>query len=161
MRNTVFKTAALAGLFLCMLMLAGAFSGITASVHAITASEVDTEEELEQFVKEAIEAYYIDTIIRECDFSESPTIGPALDAFGIDLATAPVEVIRPLISQFHLVGITSRSGVADYCDFSQRFDEVFGRGEGDWRSVPYIFSLWMITEICFITELIKILRGRF
>ena len=57
MRNTVFKTAALAGLFSCMLVLAGAFSGVTASVHAmhegfIHADEVGTDEEkLEQFVR--------------------------------------------------------------------------------------------------------------
>ena len=70
MRNTVFKTAALAGLFSCMLMLAGAFSGITTSVHATHADEVDTEADLEQFVKAAIDEYYINTIIKSCDFSQ-------------------------------------------------------------------------------------------
>ena len=71
MRNTVFKTAALAGLFLCMLMLAGAFSGITVSVHAITAGEVETEEGLEQFVQEAVDEYYIEFLLKErCDLSQ-------------------------------------------------------------------------------------------
>ena len=36
MRSTVFRTAALAGLFSLMLALGGAFFGITASVHAVT-----------------------------------------------------------------------------------------------------------------------------
>ena len=54
MRNTVFKTAALAGLFLCMLMLAGAFSGITVSVHAITADEVETEADLNNSYKKRL-----------------------------------------------------------------------------------------------------------
>ncbi len=142
MRNTVFKTAALAGLFSCMLAFAVAFSGITASVHAITASEVQTEADLEQFVKDAIDAYYIDTIIRECDFSDSPTISAALDTFGIDLGTAPVDVIRPLIKSFPLVGLTGRSDIEPYCDFSQRFGEVFEYGEGDWKSGSiYLFIM--------------------
>ena len=69
MRNTVFKTAALAGLFLCMLMLAGAFSGITTSAHAVHADEVDTQAELEQFVKEAVDEYYIEFLMKEhCNF---------------------------------------------------------------------------------------------
>ena len=71
MRNTVFKTAALTGLFSCMLALAGAFSGITASVHAITAAEVETEAELKQFVEEAVDAYYIDFLLKQhCDLRE-------------------------------------------------------------------------------------------
>ena len=71
MRNTVFKTAALAGLFLCMLALAGAFSGITTSVHATHADEVQTEADLKPFVEAAIDEYYINTIIKQhCDFSQ-------------------------------------------------------------------------------------------
>ena len=65
MRNTVFKTAALAGLFLCMLAFAGAFFGTTASVHAmhgfIHADAVGTDEtKLKEFVEDAVDAYYID-----------------------------------------------------------------------------------------------------
>ncbi len=142
MRNTVFKTAALAGLFSCVLAFAGAFSGVTTSVHAITASEVDTEAELEQFVKEAVDAYYIDLIIRMCDFSENPTITTGLETIGLDLATATADEIRPRIRLFSEVGINSRSGLADYCDLSQRFDEVFGREEGDWKSGSiYLFVM--------------------
>ena len=68
-RNTVFKTATLAGLFLCMLAFGGVFFGTTTSAHAVHADEVDTEGELKQFVKEALDAYYINFIIKtQCDF---------------------------------------------------------------------------------------------
>ena len=102
MRNTVFKTAALAGLFSCMLVLVGAFSGITVSVHAmhegfIHADEVGTDEEkLKQFVEDAVDAYYIDFIIRACDFSEAPFAS----LITVDLATATIEEIKPLIPLF-------------------------------------------------------------
>ena len=71
-RNTVFKTAVLTGLFSCMLMLAGAFSGITTSVHAMHAEDVETEQNLKEFVEEAVEFYYIDSIIKTelCDFGK-------------------------------------------------------------------------------------------
>ena len=142
MRNTVFKTAALAGLFSCLLMLAGAFSGITASVHATHADEVETEAQLRDFVEAAIDEYYINTIIRECDFSGNATISTALERFGIDLATAPADQIRPLIGSFDLIGLTGRSDLDPYCDFEQRFAEVFGRGEGEWKSGPiYLFIM--------------------
>ena len=141
MRNTVFKTATLAGLFSCMLMLAGAFSGITASAHATTAGEVQTEADLEQFVKAAIDEYYINHIIKECDFSDAP-FGPAIEAAGLDLATATVDEIKRVIPLFPAVGLTGRSDVEPYCDFSQRFGEVFGYGEGDWKSGSiYLFIM--------------------
>lgn len=141
MRNTVFRTAALAGLFLCLLMLAGAFSGITASVHAVHADEVDTQDELVQFVQEAIDEYYINTIIKTCDFSDAP-FGPAIAAAGLDLATATVDEIKRVIPLFPAVGLTGRSDIDPYCDFSQRFAEVFGRGEGDWNSGSiYLFIM--------------------
>ncbi len=141
MRNTVSKTAALASLFLCILVFGGAFSGITTSVHAVHADEVDTEEELKQFVEEAIDEYYINTIIKTCDFSDAP-FAAAIAASGVDLATATVEQIKQLIPLFPVVGLTSRSDVAPYCDFSQRFDQVFGREDGDWRSGSiYLFVI--------------------
>ena len=78
-RNTAFKTAVLTGLLSCLLVLVGAFFGTTVSVHAmhegfIHADEVGTDEEkLEKFVQDAVDAYYIDFIIRErCDFSKLP-----------------------------------------------------------------------------------------
>ena len=142
MRNAVFKTAALAGLFSCMLAFAGAFSGVTTSVHAKTAAEVQTEADLEAFVKAAIDEYYINTIIKTCDFSENPVISVALERFGINLATATPDEIRPLVGSFDLVGLTGRSDLDPYCDFSQRFAEVFGRGEGDWKSGSiYLFIM--------------------
>lgn len=142
MRNTVFKTAALAGLFSCVLMLAGAFSGITNPAHAIHADEVETEEQLKRFVQEAIDEYYIKTIIKTCDFSENPRITGALEVANIDLATATVEQIKGYIKLFDLVGLTSRSDIAPYCDFRQRFAEVFGRGDEDWNSGSiYLFVM--------------------
>ena len=147
-RNTVFKTAALAGLFLCMLMLAGAFSGITASVHAmhegfIHANEVGTDEEkLKQFVEDAVDAYYIDFIMRACDFSEAPFAS----FITVDLATATIEEIKPLIPLFPRAGLNNRSDLEPYCDFNQSFAQVFDkegdRGEGDWKSDSiYLFVM--------------------
>lgn len=144
MRNTVFKTAALAGLFLCLLAFAGVFSGITTSAHAmhgyIHANEVGTDEtKLKEFVQAAVDAYYIDEIIRQCDFSTAP-FAALITQFGIDLATAPIEQIRPLIGRFSAAGLSGRSDLEAYCDFTQRFDEVFGREDGDWKSGPiYLF----------------------
>ena len=74
-RNTAFKTAVLTGLLSCLLALVGAFFSTTVSVHAmhgfIHAEDVGTDEaKLKQFVEDAVDAYYIDFIIREhCDFS--------------------------------------------------------------------------------------------
>ena len=151
MRNTAFKTAALAGLFSCLLVLAGAFFGITASVHAmhegfIHADDVGTDEEkLKEFVEDAVDAYYIDFIIKSCDFSDAP-FAAAIAQAGVDIATATVDEIKGLIPSFPLVGITSRSDIEPYCNFTQRFDEVFdkegNRGEGDWKSGPiYLFVI--------------------
>ena len=85
MRNTVFKTAALSGLFLCMLALAGAFSGITTSVHATHADEVQTEADLKSFVEAAVDEYYIEfLLITQCDLTTldfgqvGSLIGPSL-----------------------------------------------------------------------------------
>ncbi len=145
-RNTAFKTAALAGLFSCLLVLAGAFFGITASVHAmhegfIHADDVGTDEEkLKEFVEDAVDAYYIDFILREhCNFS---SLGNLLT---IDPETASVAEIKELIPLFSTVGLT-RSAIENFCDFDQRFDEVFdkegNRGEGDWKSGPiYLFVI--------------------
>ena len=75
-KNTVFKTAVLTGLLSCLLALAGAFFGTTVSVHAmhegfIHAEDVGTDEaKLKEFVEDAVDAYYIDFILRDhCDFS--------------------------------------------------------------------------------------------
>ena len=140
-RNTVFKTAVLAGLFLCMLMLAGAFSGITTSVHAITANEVGTEEELKQFVEEAVDEYYVNTLIREhCDFSQIAKLAPFQSQIP-DLSTLTVDGIKNLIPLFGSLSLT-RADIDEGCDFTHRFDEVFGRGEGDWKSGSiYLFVM--------------------
>ncbi len=148
MRNTVFKTAALAGLFSCMLMLAGAFSGITASVHAvhegfIHADEVGTDEDkLKEFVEDAVDAYYLEFLIRRCDFSSAPFAS----LITIDLLTVLVEEIKELIPSFSLVGLNNRSDLEPYCDFTQLFHQVFDkegdRGEGDWKSGSiYLFVM--------------------
>ena len=140
MRNTVFKTAALAGLFSCMLMLAGAFSGITTSVHAIHADEVDTQAELEQFVKEAIDEYYINTIIQSCDFTQISKLD-AVQHLIPDLSTLSADQIRELIPLFSTLGLT-RADMEQGCNFSQRFGQVFGYEEGDWKSGSvYLFIM--------------------
>ena len=68
MRSTVFKTAALAGLFSCVLALGGVFPGVTVSAHAdhpVTAGDVGTDEaKLKQFVESAIDEYYIEYLIK-------------------------------------------------------------------------------------------------
>ena len=142
MRNTVFKTAALAGLFLCMLVFGGAFSGITTSAHAVHADEVDTEEELKQFVGEAVDEYYIETVVRSCDFTKIPKLAPIQNLIP-DLSTLSVEEIRPLIPLFSTVNLT-RADIDDNeaCDFNLPFEQVFGRGEGDWNSGSiYLFVM--------------------
>lgn len=144
MRNTVFKTGALAGLFSCLLAFAGAFSGITPSVHAmhgfIHAEEVGTDTaNLQEFVEAAVDEYYINTIIRQhCDFSTASFAA----SITIDLATADVSVIKSFIPSFPLVGLTGRSDIEPYCNFDHRFEEVFGRGDGDWKSDSvYLFIM--------------------
>ena len=149
-RNTVFKTAVLTGLFSCLLALAGAFFGTTAPVHAMHgfthADEVSTDQDkLKEFVKDAVDAYYIDFIIKACDFSDAP-FAAAIAAAGVDLATATVDVIKGFIPFFPAVGIRSRSDIDPYCDFTQRFDQVFdkegNREEGDWKSGSiYLFVM--------------------
>ena len=145
-RNTVFKTAVLTGLLSCLLVLAGAFFGTTVSVHAMHgfthADEVGTEAELKQFVEDAVDAYYIDFIIKSCDFSDAPFAS----LITVDLATATIEEIKPLIPLFPAVGLTSRSDIEPYCDFTQRFDQVFDKGgnreEGDWKAGSiYLFIM--------------------
>ena len=153
MRNTVFKTAALAGLFSCVLMLVGAFSGLTASVHATTASEVQTEADLEAFVGAAIDEYYINTIIKNCNFSlitvDFPTPGtPVSDLIASQyptFQTDPPEDIRPLIPLFSRFDLT-RADLERACDFEHRFEAVFdkegNRGEGNWKSGSiYLFIM--------------------
>jgi len=148
MRNTVFKTAVLAGLFLCLMVLAGAFFGITASVHAthnqdfIHADEVGADQEkLKEFVEDAVDAYYLDFIVREhCDFTQIAKLAPFQSAIP-DLSTAPVGDIKPLVALFPTVGLT-RTDIDEGCDFTHRFDEVFGREDGDWKSGSiYLFVM--------------------
>ena len=136
MRNTIFKATVLAGLFSCLLALAGAFSGITISVHAKTAAEVNTREELKQFVEKAIDTFYIDFLIKQqhCDFSDLEV--PSSVPLPIDLADLwqeETETIKQYISLGPALGINIDPN--DYCDNDKilAFDEVF-RGDGDWKS---------------------------
>ena len=139
MRNTVFKTAALAGLFLCMLAFGGAFFGITASVHAtdegfIHADEVGTDKgKLQEFVEAAIDAFYIDFLIKKkCDFSDLG-FTPAL------VGGLSTELIK---SQISLFASQIQGDIGDYCTEIMSFDQVFGRGDGNWRSGPiYLFIM--------------------
>ncbi len=147
MRNTVFKTATLTGLFACMLALGGGvFSDITTSAHAIHADEVDTKEELKQFVEEAVDEYYINLVIKQhCDFSKLTINGrPASEIITAALPgfpDVPVEQIRPTIKLFPTLGLT-RADIDQACDFNRPFSEAFGRGDGDWKSGSiYLFVM--------------------
>ena len=172
MRNTVFKTAVLTGLFSCMLALAGAFSGITASVHAmhgfIHAGEVGTDQErLKEFVEDAVNAYFIDEIVKDCnfknitnstvtslgatnvydlivsEFNENDTLADevAFQAF----LDAPAADLRRYVSLFSRVRLT-RADMEKGCNFSHRFPKVFdemgNREEGDWKEGSiYLFVM--------------------
>ena len=158
---TVLKTAALAGLFSCILALAGAFSGVTVSSHAITAAEVRTEADLREFVEHAVDEYYAEFLLKQhCDLTTLDLGGAAdllpqyLPNFGInDLSPASIqtlsaETVKKLISLFNSPGIQSYFpgglDIWEACDFpdSSSFREVFGSGDGNWRSGSiYIFVL--------------------
>ena len=108
MRNTVFRTVALAGLFSLMLALGGVFFGITASVHAAhpdatTADQVGTDEtKLKQFVGAAVDEYYIKFLLQgedeHCDLTNLPDRLPPALATGLvnNLAlVAPIPDLTP------------------------------------------------------------------
>ena len=149
MRNTVFKTTALAALFLCMLALVVVFFGTTDFAHAthdqapaITADQV-TEENLEEFVQGAADAYYIDLIMKHhCNFSSVA----ALDVPGIGmvpgstiqnlLPNLPTATIKNYIPAFSDLDMT------EYCDLDHRFPEVFDGEDGNWKSGSiYLFIM--------------------
>ena len=150
MRNTIFKTGALAGLFSYLLALAVVFSGITVPAHALTAGEVQTEADLEQFVKAAVDEYYINSIIKNCDFSlitvDTPTPGtPVSDLIALqfqgdlqNFLNAPADQIRPLIALFPTLMLT-RADIDQACNFDLPFHDVFGREDGDWKSGSSVF----------------------
>ena len=158
MQNTVFRTATLAGLFLCMLALAGAFSGITASVHAIDAGNVDTEGELKQFVEEAVYEYYAGFLLKEhCDLAkldipftpaqiQTNLAGLGLSVPITDLSQNSIDMlliedIKKLISLFKLVGtlptgLNLWEGADPPCTVPQNssFGQVFMPGATRWNS---------------------------
>ncbi len=172
MRNTVFKTAALAGLFLCMLAFGGAFFGTTTSAHAGHADEVDTQEELEEFVKEAVDEYYINFLIKgeeeHCDLRDlalPPLAVQALPTFlqpyGIsDLSPASMrmlstEQIKGLISLFNSLAVQAIIGDLDIwgaCAFppTSTFRDVFTEEAADWKSGSiYLFVMNDEKELLF------------
>ena len=160
MRNTVFKTAALAGLFSCMLVLVGAFSGITASVHAITAAEVETEAELKQFVEDAVDAYYLEFLLKQhCDLStldlpeslSGQVLTGFLGRYGIQdlspssmqmLSTEDVKELIDLFNSGFVQGLFEAEGLEldiwAVCQVPQpnsTFRDVFGGPEeANWKS---------------------------
>ena len=162
MRNTIFKTTALAGLFSCLLAFAGAFSGITVSVHAITAAEVKTEADLEKFVQKAVDEYYTEFLVKQhCDLTKL-NLGEAEDLLPILLAdygiqdlspdsirTLSSENIKELISLFNeefvkLLLPEDFDIWEEACEVpdTSSFRDVFGSGEGDWRSGSiYLFVI--------------------
>ena len=166
MRNTVFKTAALAGLFSCMLALVGAFSGITTSVHAVHADDVDTEAELKEFVEEAVDEYYIEFLIKErCDFRKLlegkalpipiedflPRLIPDITITDISpdsirtLSTDDVKQLTSALSDPIVQGFLDGASPWDACELPQpdsTFRDVFTEEEENWRSGPiYLFVM--------------------
>lgn len=144
MRDTVFKVTMLAGLFLCMMG-----GGITTSVHAehgfIHAEDVGTDQErLKQFVQDAVDEYYINTIIKACDFTKIPKLEPFQSQIP-DLSTLSADEIkeRNYIPLFSSIGLTREDiDESGACDFTHRFDQVFGREDGDWKSGSiYLFVM--------------------
>lgn len=169
MRNTVFKTAALASLFSCVLVLAGVFSGITTSAHAVHAEDVETEDQLRQFVTEAVDEYYINFLLKtQCDLTQldfgpqvTPLIGPSLSQLGIsDLSPASmqrlsIEQVRGLISLFPTVQalLPPDFDMWDACTLPQptsTFRDVFTEEEENWLSGSiYLFVMNDEKELLF------------
>ena len=177
MRNTVFKTVALAGLFLCMLVFGGAFSGITTSAHAVHAEDVDTQDELEQFVTEAVDEYYIEFLLKEhCDLRNlnlPPALANAIPTFlplaGLSVSITdlspdsirmlPIEDVRKLIGLFNSPTVQGLLAGVDLdiwgtCDFppTSTFREVFAsdESEADWLSGSiYLFVMNDEKELLF------------
>lgn len=174
MRNKVFKTAALAGLFSCVVALVGVFSDIQAQaqgfedfpgsdiVPAITADQVGTSKErLKEFVEAAVDAYYVDFLIRElCDFWEPVSEGdkalvPFLLAghdFDIEdltpesietLTTEEIKRLIPILTE----ELQTRDPTADPwvgCDLARtsEFHDALRSEDGPWREDPvYLFIL--------------------
>ena len=164
MRSTVFSRAALAGLFSLMLAFGGVFFGITASVHAVTAGEVGTDEtKLKQFVEAAVDEYYVEFLLKEhCDLTKldlGPTLTAALStnlqAYGIsDLSPASIQTLSTervkelvrffksdLIQDFLPENFDMWGGCRPFPG-TDSFRSAFGSGEGDWRKDPiYLFVL--------------------
>ena len=168
MRNTVFKTAALAGLFLCMLVFGGAFSGFTASVHAVHAEDVETEEQLMEFVQEAVDEYYIEFLLKtQCDLTQldfgqvAGLIGPSLAPLGIsDLSPSSMQMltteeVRGLIALFPTVQALLPAGfdMWDACTLPQptsTFRDVFTEEAANWKSGSiYLFVMNDEKELLF------------
>lgn len=159
MRNTVFKTAALAGLFSCLLAFAGVFSGITTSAHAtdgfIHADEVGTDQgKLKEFVGAAVDAYYIEFLMkRKCDFTRLeipqfaidliPTLLPGVslpDLSPASIQMLSTEELKELVGLFGSPSAAQILGGKDIYDACtplpspSSFREVFGSEDGDWKS---------------------------
>ena len=144
MRNTVFKTAALAGLFSCMLALVGAFSGITASVHAVHADDVDTEAELIEFVKEAVDEYYIKFLMQgeeeHCNFGDllpedlPIPLDTALSLIvpGIGITDLSPESIRMLSTDEVKQLISILNNIGDHPTFGPIVQNLFPGGIDIW-----------------------------
>ena len=53
-----------------------------------------------------------------------------------------LKVLDRLIALFHLVPGLTRADIEEGCDFTDRFEEVFGREDGDWKSGSiYLFVI--------------------
>ena len=134
-----------------MLALAGAFSGITTSVHATHADDVQTEADLKSFVEAAVDEYYIEFLLKtQCDLTTldfgqvGSLIGPSLAPLGIsDLSPSSMQMltteqVKNLIALFPTVQslLPPDFDMWDACTLPQpdsTFRDVF-EASTDWKS---------------------------
>ena len=160
MRSTVFKTAALAGLFSCVLALGGVFPGVTVSAHAdhpITAEELEaepTEANLKDFVEAAVDRYYLEYLMtKRCDFRKLglppeqiellPLLEPGIELKDLSpesIGALPPEDLKKLVKLFNnplVKDFLKGKDIWDSCTplpDTSTFRTEFEKDGGRWKS---------------------------
>ena len=193
-RSTVFETVVMRSLFWCVLALAVAFSSVPAQaqgfedlpgsniVPAITADQVGTSKEhLKEFVEAAVDAYYIEFLIRRhCDFWEpvTPEDRELITSFLLtnfpqyDISDLTPESIKTLSTEQikKLIPILTNLLIARdpeckplgglrRCQNLGIPSDPEVRKTGPGGKIPYTFSFWMTMRSCIWMGLTKALRG--